>query len=129
MKISPPFSTMTSSIKQKTLEVLFHVRSITPHEETRRPFAYEGREERPAVTALPPPRAPSADSPVSGDAPGMPPGVPPGMGMSMEQLQQVGDGEGTKGTPFKREKPKVGRNDPCPCGSGKKYKKCHGASS
>jgi preprotein translocase subunit SecA len=26
-----------------------------------------------------------------------------------------------------REGPKVGRNDPCPCGSGKKYKKCHGA--
>jgi preprotein translocase subunit SecA len=25
-----------------------------------------------------------------------------------------------------REEPKVGRNDPCPCGSGKKYKKCHG---
>ncbi|HWS13947.1 MAG TPA: SEC-C metal-binding domain-containing protein [Rhodocyclaceae bacterium] len=24
--------------------------------------------------------------------------------------------------------PKVGRNDPCPCGSGKKYKKCCGAS-
>jgi uncharacterized protein len=26
----------------------------------------------------------------------------------------------------KREGPKVGRNDPCPCGSGKKYKNCHG---
>jgi preprotein translocase subunit SecA len=26
-----------------------------------------------------------------------------------------------------RDQPKVGRNDPCPCGSGKKYKKCHGA--
>ncbi|MCY2928453.1 MAG: SEC-C metal-binding domain-containing protein [Planctomycetota bacterium] len=25
-----------------------------------------------------------------------------------------------------REAPRVGRNDPCPCGSGKKYKKCHG---
>ncbi len=25
-----------------------------------------------------------------------------------------------------RESPKIGRNDPCPCGSGKKYKKCHG---
>ena len=25
-----------------------------------------------------------------------------------------------------RDTPKVGRNDPCPCGSGKKYKKCHG---
>jgi hypothetical protein len=27
---------------------------------------------------------------------------------------------------YRREEPKVGRNDPCPCGSGKKYKKCHG---
>lgn len=27
---------------------------------------------------------------------------------------------------YRREKPKVGRNDPCPCGSGKKYKKCCG---
>ena len=28
--------------------------------------------------------------------------------------------------PFKREVQKVGRNEPCPCGSGKKYKQCHG---
>ena len=28
--------------------------------------------------------------------------------------------------PLRRESPKVGRNDPCPCGSGVKYKKCHG---
>jgi preprotein translocase subunit SecA len=28
--------------------------------------------------------------------------------------------------PIRRKTPKVGRNDPCPCGSGKKYKKCHG---
>ena len=28
--------------------------------------------------------------------------------------------------PFVREQPKVGRNQPCPCGSGKKYKQCHG---
>ncbi len=27
----------------------------------------------------------------------------------------------------KRDEKKVGRNDPCPCGSGKKYKKCHGS--
>ncbi|PHV10578.1 hypothetical protein CSQ89_15505 [Chitinimonas sp. BJB300] len=31
--------------------------------------------------------------------------------------------------PIKREAPKVGRNDPCPCGSGKKYKKCCGANA
>jgi preprotein translocase subunit SecA len=29
-------------------------------------------------------------------------------------------------TPSTRDAPKVGRNDPCPCGSGKKYKHCHG---
>ena len=31
--------------------------------------------------------------------------------------------------PIRREQPKVGRNDPCPCGSGRKYKACHGAAS
>lgn len=31
--------------------------------------------------------------------------------------------------PFVREGKKTGRNDPCPCGSGKKYKKCHGGAS
>jgi len=37
-----------------------------------------------------------------------------------------GMNEGDKTTPFVREVAKVGRNDPCPCGSGKKYKVCHG---
>ena len=48
--------------------------------------------------------------------------------------QQLGQFEGTAaGRPAQerartihRETPKVGRNDPCPCGSGKKYKNCHG---
>lgn len=31
--------------------------------------------------------------------------------------------------PFVRNKPKIGRNEPCPCGSGKKYKQCHGRLS
>jgi preprotein translocase subunit SecA len=31
--------------------------------------------------------------------------------------------------PTKRQQAKVGRNDPCPCGSGKKYKKCHGTAA
>jgi preprotein translocase subunit SecA len=42
------------------------------------------------------------------------------------------DAEGatrTKQKTVKRDRPKVGRNDPCPCGSGKKYKKCHGRDS
>ena len=36
-------------------------------------------------------------------------------------------GEAVKVETVRREEPKVGRNDPCGCGSGKKYKKCHGA--
>jgi len=36
------------------------------------------------------------------------------------------DGEMLAEKPIVREEPKVGRNDPCPCGSGKKYKKCCG---
>ena len=35
----------------------------------------------------------------------------------------------TPAMPFERESVKVGRNDPCPCGSGKKYKQCHGKLS
>ena len=34
-----------------------------------------------------------------------------------------------KQEPVRRSAPKVGRNDPCPCGSGKKYKKCCGAAA
>lgn len=36
------------------------------------------------------------------------------------------DGELVGEKPIVREEPKVGRNDPCPCGSGKKYKQCCG---
>ena len=36
-------------------------------------------------------------------------------------------GQDAKVETLHRDAPKVGRNDPCPCGSGKKYKKCHGA--
>ncbi|NNJ93247.1 MAG: hypothetical protein HKP57_00680, partial [Halobacteria archaeon] len=31
--------------------------------------------------------------------------------------------------PFTRQGRKIGRNEPCPCGSGKKYKQCHGKLS
>jgi SEC-C motif-containing protein len=37
------------------------------------------------------------------------------------------DGDYVKPETFHRDAPKVGRNDPCPCGSGKKHKKCCGA--
>ena len=40
--------------------------------------------------------------------------------------QQQNKSEPKKVETFIRDGQKVGRNDPCPCGSGKKYKQCHG---
>lgn len=39
------------------------------------------------------------------------------------------DGQMVNGPPVKRTEPRVGRNEPCPCGSGKKYKRCHGTAA
>jgi preprotein translocase subunit SecA len=45
-----------------------------------------------------------------------------------QQPARVGGDDALQKT-VRRDEPKVGRNDPCPCGSGKKYKKCHGAAA
>ena len=44
---------------------------------------------------------------------------------SLENINGI-DNETTNHEPVKNEGPKIGRNDPCPCGSGKKYKNCCG---
>jgi len=45
-----------------------------------------------------------------------------------QMVEHRGDVEGSgKPETIRREEEKVGRNEPCPCGSGKKYKKCHGS--
>ncbi|HJV76142.1 MAG TPA: SEC-C metal-binding domain-containing protein, partial [Noviherbaspirillum sp.] len=43
-----------------------------------------------------------------------------------ELLAPTADAEEQRQQPMVNAMPKVGRNDPCPCGSGKKYKQCHG---
>ena len=43
-----------------------------------------------------------------------------------ENKQQVPQTSDVKRTPVVNQEPKVGRNEPCPCGSGKKYKNCCG---
>ncbi|HET9028929.1 MAG TPA: preprotein translocase subunit SecA [Candidatus Aquilonibacter sp.] len=54
-------------------------------------------------------------------------GPMPGVARRPQQMHtNLGDGEPAKPA---RSEEKVGRNDPCPCGSGKKYKKCHGADA
>lgn len=39
------------------------------------------------------------------------------------------DAQGIQTGPYVRPEPKMGRNDPCSCGSGKKFKKCHGVAA
>ncbi len=43
--------------------------------------------------------------------------------------EALASSESEDGAPFEREGVKIGRNDPCPCGSGQKYKQCHGKLS
>ena len=92
---------------------------------------------RPAPLA--PPEASASPSPTNG-AP-LPPSAPPSMprpappmpsGPSAFRAARAGVPVGSEGAaqasrgPLRRDVEKVGRNDVCPCGSGKKYKKCHG---
>ena len=53
------------------------------------------------------------------------PGIGGMSGRSEAPVRSGGDDAAVK--TFRRDVAKVGRNEPCPCGSGKKYKKCHGA--
>jgi preprotein translocase subunit SecA len=73
-------------------------------------------------------------TPVGGEAPpattssfGAPPPVPAAGPAPMPGRDGRPIGSNASKQPIKRDVPKVGRNDPCPCGSGQKYKKCHGA--
>src|SRR4029077_9315041 len=96
-------------------------------------------EEGGAPVAMPPRRAPRPKAPIilsgpsdqsapafPGAAPA-PPGLPP-PGPANRQPPRVGGDDAAVKT-VRRDEPKVGRNDPCPCGSGKKYKKCHGIAA
>jgi preprotein translocase subunit SecA len=69
--------------------------------------------------------APAQSQP--GTAPAAPGAPRPGVRAVPPPLPSAAPAESA--TPFVRGEPKVGRNDPCPCGSGKKYKHCHGALS
>jgi len=54
--------------------------------------------------------------------------VPASQGSGRDRQPARSGGDDAQVKTIRREMPKVGRNDPCPCGSGKKFKKCHGGS-
>jgi preprotein translocase subunit SecA len=84
--------------------------------------------EAPAAPVRQPPRRPPQVT-LSGGSTGTPPpprAAAPMPGGAPPQPARTGGDDAPVKT-VRREEPKIGRNDPCYCGSGKKYKKCHGA--
>ncbi|MDX5377841.1 MAG: preprotein translocase subunit SecA [Halomonas sp.] len=101
------FQTLLANIKADITRITSHVQVRRPEEvdelERQRREALE-REKAAAASRH------EAPEPADGEAPGAP-------------------ATAADGRPVRREGPKVGRNDPCPCGSGKKYKQCCGQLS
>lgn len=99
------FMDMIDRIKEETLEYLFKIKAVK--EEREPPVFNPARqqllhEEKSQFQDVPAAGAESSTASYKGQLP-------------EEHVRQ-----------YEREEPKVGRNDPCPCGSGKKYKKCCG---
>ena len=98
------FTLMKERIEDLIVQYLFKLQPV-PREEAE---GAEGRPaERRAPVAMPSRRAPANVNYSYGAA--------------------ASGGQDARVETIQRNAPKVGRNDPCPCGSGKKYKKCHGA--
>ena len=126
------FQELVGRVKEEALKILFLVQSVDSMENL---FAANQpkqiKEEHPDFD----PRAAMAQAPAQ--APPQPMGLmggntpPLGAPMGGQPWEMPPEGgpqaQPQKVATIRREEPKVGRNDPCYCGSGKKFKKCHGA--
>ena len=96
---------------------------------TERFFRLQVQGPQPGATATGPPMAPEPPAgpkvTESSDIDLLLPGVAKAKSQLNRAVTSGPEGSGPQ-KPQQRSVPKVGRNDPCPCGSGKKYKKCHG---
>jgi preprotein translocase subunit SecA len=117
------FQAMKERIDEETVRYLWWLRPVVGEEAA----AGAGSRPVPARAARP------ARAPLTFNNPGAEP-VSPFTGraaaadQSAQQPARVGGDDAAIKT-VRRDEPKIGRNDPCPCGSGKKYKKCHGAAA
>jgi preprotein translocase subunit SecA len=114
------FSAMLDRIKFDTLTTVSKIQVRSQEENEREELERQQRLAR-ALQA----QHPDAVSPIQipGPAEGGPDGPPPSIAGNVMEL----DPPRSLAPPFVRAVPKVGRNEPCPCGSGRKYKHCHGA--
>ena len=112
------FMNMIENIQEESAQLLFRAQIQTPPEQ--RSKVTEGRAYHPDAQAAAAPGP--APAPGHSSATPVPEFGAPQPAAHPERAQRR---QGGGGTPVKKDK-KVGRNDPCPCGSGKKYKKCCG---
>ena len=121
------FAAMLDRMKFETVTVLSKIEVRTQDEIDR-----EEEERRLRLMRALQAQHAEAQSVLSAESPGEPPppaqftpGGAPRAGVLPMPPPVPEDGPGT----FVRSDRKIGRNEPCPCGSGKKYKNCHGALS
>jgi preprotein translocase subunit SecA len=123
------FEDMMARIDNETVRYLFHVQiqQGEPPPQPREPRPEPPRQHPPSAIAAAASAAARAE-----EAPARLPDFARALEKKQERQQkdlqyQTGAGQAEAPKPV-RAGAKVGRNDPCPCGSGKKYKKCHGAN-
>jgi preprotein translocase subunit SecA len=109
------FTSMMERIREETLEFLFRLQGV-PRVDDPAPRVMV--EEKPSADGGPPAAAPAAKA-----APLIATARLPGGSAAPAQPAAP---KGPSATAVLPEIKKIGRNDPCPCGSGKKYKKCCG---
>jgi preprotein translocase subunit SecA len=119
------FQELMSSIWEEFTRVIFHVEvNIEPAQAEAQGVYGESERPRDVSYGGGGPEQPSAMRDAAAGAAGA------GAAVAAQAPQGSGNGGGggvNPGTVVKTEQEKIGRNDPCWCGSGKKYKKCHGA--
>jgi preprotein translocase subunit SecA len=121
------FSAMLDRIKFDTVTTVSKIQVRSQDEIEREELERQQRLARALqmqhADAVSPIQAPGGFDERSGPDGGGPVGFGPGGGSLVADPAEAGP----IATPFVREMPKVGRNELCPCGSGKKFKHCHGA--
>jgi preprotein translocase subunit SecA len=113
------FQDMKSRIEEEIVRYLFHLRPVLTDEGA----APRAASRRPQQISM---NHPAAEAVPAFAGAARPAAAPAGPGRAPVPARTGGDDVIKT---VRHEGPKVGRNDPCPCGSGKKYKKCHGAAA
>jgi preprotein translocase subunit SecA len=115
------FSGMLDRIKFDTVTTVSKIQIRSQEEMDREALERQHRLEQ-ALQA----QHAEAVSPIQAPVPGADPAALPPPAGGVDNVMEMDPRAGAAAPPFVRAVPKVGRNEPCPCGSGRKYKHCHG---